>query len=157
VTADRCICDGAAYHNAEENRARHPFIVNPGCPVHAPVTADHTPERLSEPDKRLIGCTCWSVVPGRSRHARSCPGDAVERILAAHLADVEARLAAVEALCDEADEVPPLHSMIPRGCVRVSEVRAVLHPDPSGPVVGLETSGSWDQAPRRHPDPSEAI
>lgn len=45
MTADRCICDGAAYHTAEENRARHPFIVNPGCRVHAQVTADRTPER----------------------------------------------------------------------------------------------------------------
>jgi hypothetical protein len=42
----------------------------------------------------------------------------VERIVAA-------RLAVVEALCDEAEN-PPLHSMIPLGCVRASEVRAAL-------------------------------
>jgi hypothetical protein len=126
-----------------------------------PVTADHTPERLSEEERRALADSAFKSIGcnGYGVHRVIDAGmfTTTERILAAHLADVEARLAAVEALCDEADEVPPLHSMIPRGCVRVSEVRAVLHPDPSGPVVGLETSGSWDQAPRRHPDPSEAI
>lgn len=34
-----CRCDGAAYHTAAENRARAPFIVHPGCPVHAANTA----------------------------------------------------------------------------------------------------------------------
>lgn len=60
----------------------------------------------------------------------------IERILA----DQNAALARVGALCDEA-ESPPLHSMIPLGCVRASEVRAALRPDPS-PVHAGEVEGT---------------
>jgi FAD/FMN-containing dehydrogenase len=86
-------------------------------------------------------CTCAGALIETNAHEAHCAvyGTARDGLrwtdgqtsLAARLADQAARLAKVEALCDEADEVPPLHSMIPRGCVRVSEVRAALHPDPS--------------------------
>lgn len=54
---------------------------------------------------------------------------------------LEDRKASIEALCDEA-ESPPLHSMIPLGCVRASEVRAAIRdpqtPPPSAPGKGAE-------------------
>jgi hypothetical protein len=31
-----CNCDGASYYLADENRSRHPFIVNASCRVHNP-------------------------------------------------------------------------------------------------------------------------
>jgi hypothetical protein len=49
---------------------------------------------------------------------------AVERILAAHLADVEARLAAVEALADTFQGT----------AVPLRQLRAALTPDPSEPA-----------------------
>lgn len=34
VEGKRCTCDGGSFHTPAENAARHPFIVNPDCPIH---------------------------------------------------------------------------------------------------------------------------
>jgi hypothetical protein len=85
TTRCTCLChsaDGAIKHSV------------PCCyPPQPPVTADHTPERLSETACRAADRHCREV--GEHWHKA-----AVERILAAHLADVKARLAAAEACAD---------------------------------------------------------
>jgi hypothetical protein len=59
------------------------------------VTADHTPERLSAEERRAHNALAFHTQPGLARiQAVDDVAPAVERILAAHLADVEARLAA---------------------------------------------------------------
>jgi hypothetical protein len=90
------------------------------------MTADHTPERLSAGERRALhNALAFHTNPGLARmQAVDDVVPAVERILAAHLADVEARLAAVEALADTFQGT----------AVPLRQLRAALTPDPSEPA-----------------------
>jgi hypothetical protein len=112
-----------------------------------PVTADHTPERLSAEEREVlilahhqswhVGCPGCGAMTRDFTTVNRMIAPAVERILAAHMADVKARLAAVEALADEyAPAIKRQLECSDRGrcgctfCEFMEDLHAALHPDP---------------------------
>jgi hypothetical protein len=125
------------------------------------VTADHSPERLSAEDRAGLAaaiharnefdhdqCDHGTYTGGhmhgqpyamceRAASEHSIVTATVERILAAHLADVEARLAAVEGYRDilsRSDrEYRRMHARSPKIAIAtvVDRLDAALHPAPS--------------------------